>query len=119
LRRSRKEAGHKAPAKTIVDSIIQALKPHIGVPRLSSERIAEICGMKPRALSRLLAGEGTTLTTLINDLKRDFAVEELTHSNRSVVEIAAELGYSDPTSFARSFRKWMGVSPREYRRSKA
>ena len=74
--------------------------------------------MKPRAFSRLLAAEGTTLTTLINDMKRDFAVEELAHTDRSVVEIATELGYANPTSFARSFKKWMGMSPRKYRRSK-
>ncbi len=118
LLRSQTETGHLAPARTIVDSIVQALMPHIGEPELTIERAAEICSVKPRAFSRLLAGKGTSLTTLLNNLKRDFAIRELTHSDRSVFEIASEMGYSDPTSFARAFKKWTEVSPREYRRSK-
>ena len=115
--RAQTERIQPRPAQTIVDSIKQALRPYNHEPTLSLQRAAEICNMKPRAFSRLLATEGTNLTTLVSRLKQDFAEEALRGSTRSVADIAADLGYSDPTSFARSFKKWTKVSPREFRRS--
>jgi AraC-like DNA-binding protein len=75
--------------------------------------------MKPRAFSRLLTAQETNLTTIINRLKQEYAEDELAHSDSSVANIATDLGYSDPTSFARSFNKWTNMSPREFRQSSA
>lgn len=117
LRRSTEEAENASPGRKIGDSVRQALKPYLGRTRLTATRTAEICGIKPRTLARLLARESTTLSAVIDEMKREVATEELASSDRSVVDVAAALGYSDPTSFARSFKRWTGVSPREYRRS--
>jgi AraC-like DNA-binding protein len=116
LRRSLHETEQPKPAKTIVDSITQAIRPHIGKSALTNSQIASLCNMKPRALSRLLTQNQTTLTTLLNDLKRDVAIKEMENTRCSITEIAANLGYSDPTSFARAFKNWTGKSPREYRK---
>jgi len=35
-------------------------------------------------------------------------------TSKTITEIASLLGYSDPTHFARDFRRIAGVSPREY-----
>ena len=32
-----------------------------------------------------------------------------------LLDIALMLGYSEPATFSRAFRRWTGVSPREYR----
>jgi len=117
LLRSLNEIELQKPANTIVDSVLQAVRPHIGKSALTINQVASICNMKARALSRLLTQNQTTLTTLLNDLKRDLAVQEITHSGRSITGIAANLGYPDPTSFSRAFKKWTGKSPREYRKS--
>jgi AraC-like DNA-binding protein len=119
LRRATEEAADIAPARRTVAAAKQALKPYLGNTRLTVARAATICDLKPRSFSRLLAREGTTVSALIEEIKREAATEALAHSDRSVVDIAAALGYSDPTSFARSFKRWTGVSPREYRRSES
>ncbi|MCP5426341.1 MAG: helix-turn-helix domain-containing protein [Gammaproteobacteria bacterium] len=42
----------------------------------------------------------------------------LSVSDRPVAEIAATLGYTDASNFARAFRRETGVSPRTYRMSR-
>ena len=34
------------------------------------------------------------------------------------MEIAERLGFSEPSTFHRAFKKWTGVSPGEYRRNR-
>ncbi|XKG39484.1 helix-turn-helix domain-containing protein [Marinobacter sp.] len=43
------------------------------------------------------------------------AIQLLRYTNRSVSEIACELGYADLCSFSRAFRKWTGKSASEFR----
>ena len=115
LRRALLEQERKSPAKSIVESIKQAIRPHIGEQQLSGEKVAKICGLNYRILMRLLAFEGTNLTKLSNDLKCEIAVEALAKKEASISEIAGQLGYSDSTSFTRAFKKWTGYSPTKYR----
>ena len=118
LRRAHQENDKQGPARSIVASIQQAIKPHIGDPEMTDEKMASICGVNYRVLMRLLAFEGTNLTKVTNQLKCEFAVEALADNQNSITEIAARLGYSDPTSFARAFKKWTGLSPTDYQKMK-
>jgi AraC-like DNA-binding protein len=38
----------------------------------------------------------------------------LQNPENTIMEVANLLGYSDPSHFARAFRRMAGVSPREY-----
>ena len=44
------------------------------------------------------------------------AIGYLSDSDRSVVDIALELGFSERSAFHRAFQKWTGASPGEFRR---
>lgn len=118
LQRAKSEAENFGPASSIVASIGQAIRPHIGEPDLTGEKMSSICGMNYRVLMRLLSFEGTNLTKISNDLKCEIAIEALTDNQNTVSEIAYRLGYSDPTSFARAFKKWTGLSPTKYQELK-
>src|SRR3546814_84238 len=45
------------------------------------------------------------------------AKRKLTYSRISAAEIAYQLGFKDPAYFSRSFRRYTGKSPVEFRRS--
>ncbi|EKF72968.1 AraC family transcriptional regulator [Alcanivorax hongdengensis A-11-3] len=84
-----------------------------GVPQL--EMIAEQLGMKPWTLRRRLRAEGTDFSALLEDHRRQLACDWLRHSQRSVNQIALELGYSEQSAFNRAFKRWLGVTPLHYR----
>jgi AraC-like DNA-binding protein len=69
-------------------------------------------------LAAELKGAGTNYQQLLADVRRELAEEYIERSDLSVNEIAYMLGFSDCSNFARSFRRWMGTSPSEYRENK-
>ncbi|HEX5277091.1 MAG TPA: helix-turn-helix transcriptional regulator, partial [Fluviicoccus sp.] len=62
-----------------------------------------------------LQQHGTTFQALLDESRRRDAMRLLANSGLSVEQVAVRLGYSDPANFTRAFRKWSGVTPRQYR----
>lgn len=83
-------------------------------PTLDS--IAAELHIAPDTLRRRLRREGTSLSRLVEDMRRDHAIRLLLDGNRTVEQIAATCGYLEARSFTRAFRQWTGYSPSAYRR---
>ena len=47
------------------------------------------------------------------------AEEILMKTDKNITEISMELGLTSPSNFARSFKKFTGLSPSEYRKKEA
>ncbi|NJL48717.1 MAG: AraC family transcriptional regulator [Leptolyngbyaceae cyanobacterium SM2_5_2] len=108
---------HSAPARAFFDSLqqlIQSLLPY-GCPGIGL--VAAASGLSVRSLQRHLAEAGLTYSKLIDQVRFNRAVALLQQSDVKLLEIAMELGYTDPANFARAFKRWTGSSPREYRLS--
>jgi AraC-like DNA-binding protein len=73
--------------------------------------------MTPATMRRRLHEEGESYQSIKDQLRRDLAISYLSHSSRSVMDIASELGFSERSAFHRAFRKWTGASPGAFRRS--
>jgi AraC-like DNA-binding protein len=81
------------------------------------EKLADDLGMTPATLRRRLHEEGESYQSIKDQLRRDLAIGYLSHSSRSVMDIALELGFAERSAFHRAFRKWTGASPGEFRRA--
>ena len=81
------------------------------------EGLADELNMTPATIRRRLHEEGASYQSIKDQLRRDLAISYLSHSNRSVMDIALELGFSERSAFHRAFRKWTGASPGEFRRA--
>jgi len=56
-------------------------------------------------------------TEFLADKRMDLAQEYLRDLTLNVSQVARKAGFEDPGYFARRFRKKMGISPRDWRRS--
>jgi len=79
--------------------------------------VADALHLSLRSLQRKLKDEETTYKTLLEDTRRDLAIQYIKGSQRSVGEITYLLGFSEPSNFNRAFRRWTGKTPSEFRES--
>ncbi len=79
------------------------------------DTISKIIGIRPRTLQRRLAQEGVTYSRLIDEIRFNTAMPLLKDTESKLIEIAFDLGYSDPAHFTRAFQRWTGFSPSSYR----
>ena len=86
--------------------------------RPDQEAIAASLHLSLRSLQRRLQGEKTTFTDLLNETQQQLAIQYIRESHRSIGEITYLLGYSEPGSFTRAFRRWTGKSPLQFRAHK-
>ncbi len=77
--------------------------------------IASALQVSERTLQRQLREEGTTFRELLDETRRELALEYLRDSSLSIKEITYLLGFSDAANFTRAFRRWAGVTPSGYR----
>lgn len=79
--------------------------------------MAKAINSSPRTINRQLAQLNTTYQHILDEARREKAIDMLTNSTASVEHIAMQLGYNDPSNFGRAFRRWMKQSPRAFRKS--
>ncbi|SFV17272.1 AraC family transcriptional regulator [Pseudoduganella namucuonensis] len=79
------------------------------------ETLAQQMHKAPSTLRRRLEDEGESFQSIKDQLRRDLAIDYLRNSALNVAEIAAELGFAEPSAFHRAFKKWTGAGPQSYR----
>jgi AraC-like DNA-binding protein len=82
----------------------------------SLPEVADAMGMSPRTLRRKLTAAGTSLSSLLDQERRDRALLLLRTSTLSLAEVAEQVGYANVQNFERAFQRWTGTTPARYRR---
>lgn len=83
----------------------------------TQETIAQLLNLSLRNLQRKLQSEGTSFKELIDETRKELAIQYLKGSDRPVIEIGFLLGFSESSNFSRAFRRWTSVSPQHYRQT--
>jgi len=81
---------------------------------LSIEKVAREMAVSVRTLQNRLEAEGVVFSDLLRDIRHRLAQQYL-RENYSVEQITYLLGFSEPSVFRKAFKKWAGVTPRQYR----
>jgi AraC-like DNA-binding protein len=87
-----------------------------GEPRL--EDISRKLGISTRTFQRKLREEGTCYQDLLDDTRLNLSRRYLQEPELAICEVAYILGFSEPSAFYRAFRRWTGITPKEFRQSR-
>lgn len=79
------------------------------------ETISRALGISAPTLRRRLKREGTTFQQLKDEARCEASILWLDRPELSVSEVALHMGFTDPSAFHRSFKKWTGRTPGQFR----
>jgi len=91
----------------------------LGQGEPSQTSIAKQMGMSERTLQRRLQAEGTTFNGLLDESRRTIAFSYLADRKLAAYEVSFLLGYAEPATFFRAFKRWTGQTPQQYRAAAA
>ena len=83
----------------------------------SADEVASSLNMSVSTLRRRLSEEKTSYQMIKDECRKEAAITFMNAPQLSINDIAALMGFDDPSAFFRSFKKWTGVTPGEYRKS--
>ena len=104
-------------ARCFRKEVEQAIEPLLGAGEVSIDKVARTLGMSRQTLYRRLKAEGVTFEEILDAKRRSLAIRYLGLNRLSVKAVAYKLGFSEPAAFSRAFKRWTGVSPRNFRTS--
>ena len=81
---------------------------------MSIEKVAAEMSVSVRTLQNHLEAEGVVFSELLRQVRQQLAKQYL-REDYSVEQITYLLGFSEPSVFRKAFKKWLGVTPKEYR----
>lgn len=87
------------------------------VPRRG--QAAQALGVSERTLARRLAEQGQTFDMLLDDVRRELALQAVADPERTLADIAQSLGFAEASTFYRAFNRWTGMPPARWRRQGA
>ncbi len=82
------------------------------------ETISSALNMSAPTLRRRLKREGTTFQQLKDQARCDAAMLCLDRPELSINDVAHQMGFTDPSAFHRSFKKWTQQTPGQFRASR-
>jgi AraC-like DNA-binding protein len=106
----------RASLRSAVERVVPQLLPHA---KASAPNVAKKLGISPRTLSRKLRDERVAFPEILEETRVALAKRYLVERDLPVSEIAWLLGYSEISSFTHAFKRWTGITPREFRSTPA
>jgi AraC-like DNA-binding protein len=94
-----------------VEQVLASSKPR-ELP--SMDNVARALEISARTLARKLQAEGVSYAQLVEDRRSSAAKCLLTGGRLSIQEVASALGFADTPAFHKAFRRWTGLTPKQY-----
>ncbi|HHV13508.1 MAG TPA: response regulator [Clostridiales bacterium] len=111
-----KQNSNRRYVAVMIERTKEFIKKEYRNTELSVTYLAEKIHVTPNYLSRIFTNEtGQNFTEYLTLTRMNAAQDMLLHTNMKSYLIAYEVGYNNPNYFSALFKKYTGMSPREYR----
>lgn len=101
--------------EAFLQKVIQSIEQNLSNEEFSVEELGEcVCMSRSNLFRKLKALTGQTPLEFIYFIRLKHAMQLLLERKYSIAEITYEVGFKNPSSFSKSFRKQFGKAPTEY-----
>jgi len=112
---SRLSAGHSGAQNDIMQQIVEYTEENFRDPDLSISAVAATVGYNPKYLSQLFKKKmNISYSEYLRSLRFKYAISLFELGLSSVKNVALMSGFSDPFYFSNSFKKAIGISPKDF-----
>ncbi len=102
--------------KKLVDSILDYTEYNFNNPELSLKNISQIFGLSTTYLGKIFKSiQGEAYSAYLTNYRLEKAKLALLQTNKTVNEIATEIGFTNSTYFATLFKNTYGMTPSAFR----
>lgn len=101
--------------KEITEKVCDFIKKHYSDSQLTVESIAENIFLDASYIRRVISAQlSCTVSDLISEVRMSEAVKMMKETDFSIALIAEKVGYNEPGYFSRCFKKYYGITPRQF-----
>jgi AraC-like DNA-binding protein/ligand-binding sensor protein len=109
-------AHHQYPVGVLLGAALKHMETHLHED-LSRDEVAKVACLSPSHFSRVVKQTfGQSFTDLLAQMRVDKAGELIRLTEKSIIQISFDCGFSDQSYFTKVFQKHTGRTPGEYRR---
>lgn len=100
----------------VLNRVCSYIEEHITRPDLSVPMICQACGVSVQRLTHLFRQRmNTSIIEYVNSCRIELAKKLLLDEKLTVASIAERTGYNNTVTFTRNFRRFVNITPTEYR----
>ncbi|KPC99726.1 Arabinose operon regulatory protein [Geobacillus sp. BCO2] len=119
MKKCKEQMVEESRLSPIVRRARQYIQKHFSQSDLTLESVAQFLHVSPVYLSRMIKQElGISFIHLLTKIRMEKAAELLLSTELPIHEISERVGYDTQHYFSTAFKKVMGVSPNQYRRTR-
>ncbi|MHB0998834.1 MAG: helix-turn-helix domain-containing protein [Armatimonadota bacterium] len=112
------KSNHQYPSSVLLGAALKYMQDNLHED-LTRDDVANVACLSPSHFSRVVKQTFShSFTDLLAKMRVEKARELLTITEKSLIQICLECGFSDQSYFTKVFQKYTGRTPGEYRRSK-
>ncbi len=103
------------PRKAITSKVKQLIAGQLAKNSVDAEHIASELHMSRHTLYRKLKLEDQSFQALVEEVRKEKAIQYIEEGKHAFSDIAFLLGFSELSAFSRAFKRWTGVPPAKWR----
>lgn len=105
----------KSSTFSFLDHVRSIINNRLYNGNFTAEDIALSLNLSKRTYQRRLSKQGYNHQSIVDEVRKQLAYSYLVRSDCQLKKIPYMLGYADFSGFSRAFKRWSGLTPKEYR----
>jgi AraC-like DNA-binding protein len=104
-----------SPPETLVQDLRRWIATQLHGQLPSRAKAAQALGLSPRTLARRMQAQQLDFSTLVDQARRNAALHAVANTRQALSAIGQSLGFAEPSTFWRAFKRWTGQTPAKWR----